>query len=69
MLMEIYQLKNLINEPKCFKSDNPKCLDLILSKKFFTSKFWYDRNRIIGLSIYEINCTKGWPYQKGSQNS
>ena len=31
--MEIYQLKNLIKEPKCFKSDNPKCIDLILTNR------------------------------------
>ena len=31
MFMELYQLKNLIKEPTCFKSDNPKCIDLILT--------------------------------------
>ena len=30
---EIYQLKNLIKEPTCFKSDNPKCIDLILTNR------------------------------------
>ena len=29
MLMDLYQLKNLIKEPTCFKSDNPKCMDVI----------------------------------------
>ena len=28
--MEIFHLKNLIKVPTCFKSDNPKCIDLIL---------------------------------------
>ena len=31
--MEIYQLKILIQQPTCFKSDNPKCIDLILTNR------------------------------------
>ena len=31
--MEIFHLKNLIKVPTCFKSDNPKCIDLILTNK------------------------------------
>ena len=31
--METYQLKNLIQQPKCFKSDNPTCIDLILTNR------------------------------------
>ena len=57
MFMELYQLKNLIKEPTCLKSDYPKCIDLILTN---ISKFRHDRNRIIALSFYDSNNIKGW---------
>ena len=31
--MNGYALKNLVKEPTCFKSDNPRCIDLILTNK------------------------------------
>ena len=31
--MEIYQLKNLIKQPTCFKSDSPTCTALILTNR------------------------------------
>ena len=34
--MEIFHLKNLIKVPTCFKSENPKCIDLILTNKHHT---------------------------------
>ena len=33
MFMELYQLKNLIKEPTCFKSDYPKFIDLIITNR------------------------------------
>ena len=31
--LEDYNLKNIINSPTCFESDNPKCIDLILTSQ------------------------------------
>ena len=31
--MNIYDLSNLVQEPTCFKSDNPRCIDLILTNR------------------------------------
>ena len=31
--IEIYQIKNFIQQPTCFKSDNPTCIDLILTNR------------------------------------
>ena len=33
MFMEIYQLKNLIQQPTCFKSGNPTSIELILTNR------------------------------------
>ena len=39
---EIYKLRNVIKEPTCFKNqENPKCIDLILTNKPFSSKNTY----------------------------
>ena len=32
--MNGYALKNLIKEPTCFKSENPRCIDLILTNRY-----------------------------------
>ena len=29
-----YDLKNLVKEPTCFKADNPRCIDLILTNRY-----------------------------------
>ena len=29
-----YALKNLMKEPTCFKSENPRCIDLILTNRY-----------------------------------
>ena len=31
--MNSYDLSNLVKEPTCFKSDNPRCIDLILTNR------------------------------------
>ena len=31
--MDLFALKNLVKEPTCFKSGNPKCIDLILTNR------------------------------------
>ena len=31
--MEIYKLKNGIKQPTCFKSDNPTCINIILTNR------------------------------------
>ena len=48
-LGEIYKLRNLINEPTCFKNrDNPTCIDSILAYKPFSFKNTY----VAGLSDF-----------------
>ena len=69
MFVDLYQLKNLINEPTCFKSDNPKCIYLILTNR----PFYFQSSGAIetGLSDFHsmiVTIFKGWLYQKGSQN-
>ena len=31
--MDLFALKNLVKEPTCFKSGNPRCIDLILTNR------------------------------------
>jgi len=31
--MDTYNLTNLVKSPTCFKSNNPKCIDLILTNR------------------------------------
>ena len=31
--MNLFDLKNLVREPTCFKSSNPRCIDLILTNR------------------------------------
>ena len=32
--MNSYDLRNLVKEPTCFKADNPRCVDLILTNRY-----------------------------------
>ncbi len=32
--MNGYALKNLVKEPTCFRAENPRCIDLILTNKY-----------------------------------
>ena len=32
--MNSYDLKNLVKEPTCFRADNPRCIDLILTNRY-----------------------------------
>ena len=31
--MDLFAFKNLVKEPTCFKSGNPRCIDLILTNR------------------------------------
>ena len=31
--LDLYSLKRMVREPTCFKSDNPKCINLILTNR------------------------------------
>ena len=48
--METFHLKNLIQVPTCFKSDNPKCIDLILTSNHYS--FQNSRTMETGLSDF-----------------
>ena len=66
--MEIYQLKNLIKEPTCFKSDNPKCIDLILTNR--SSSFQNSGTIETGLSDFHsmiVTVLKGGFIKRGAK--
>ena len=66
--MDIYQLKNLIKEPTCFKSDNPTCIDLILTNT--SSSFQNSGTIETGLSDFHcivVTVLKGGFVKRGAK--
>ena len=49
--LDEYNPKSIINSPTAFKSDNPKCIDLIFKSKHKLPKYYNNRDRIIGFSF------------------
>ena len=53
--MESYNLKNIVKEPACFKSDRPKTIDLVLTNR--TSNFQNTTSIETGLSDFHCMIT------------
>ena len=65
--MNGYALKNLIKEPTCFKSENPRCIDLILTNRYRSFQNTatvetglYDFHKMV-LTVLKTTYQKAWP--------
>ena len=66
--MNGYALKNLIKEPTCFKSENPRCIDLILTNRYRSFQNTTtvetglsDFHKMV-LTVFENNLPKSWAH-------
>ena len=64
--VDSYELASLVRRPTCFKSDNPRCIDLILTntKSSFQATTTM-KNRTVGLPYHDCHRFKRGPVKRG----